>query len=524
MTADLLEPRTTEVPRPSRLPARSGAALVFWLLVGLHLVPVWAFHYVPTQDGPTHLFSSLILKDHGLACTRYDQFFVVRSDPLPNWVAHLLLAGLMYVFPPLVAEKVLVSFYILGFAWAARYFLTSLGGAGNLLAAAGLLFVFNRCFWLGFYNFCLGMVLYWAVLGYVVRRQERLGWREGLLLVPVLLLAYFIHLFVFLLTAGSAAWIAMTARSGRWRRLGWVLAAALPAGALTLHFLAGTGFFGSPGATRLGGEPLAWLRGESSLERLGLELLSIQWQLFYPQAGGVPLGVFVWLFFALVALVALGIKGTPRDAERTHRRVWPVAVLGVMFFLLYILLPDHLGADPHSTEHGGFLKARLALFPALLALACFPEPRLPGARRLLQGTLFFLVGLNLFLVTVYFRQANQELKEYTAGVEAAGRGHTLFVLAPDQECRPIADPLYHASSYYCLGTGNVNLENYQAATNHFTLLFRPGVVRGYGKFAEYPDPDRVDVILAWDTSLAAGVPLPYQEVFQQGRMRIFRKD
>ncbi len=37
----------------------------FWLLALLHLVPVWWYPYLPTQDGPAHLANAQLLLDYG---------------------------------------------------------------------------------------------------------------------------------------------------------------------------------------------------------------------------------------------------------------------------------------------------------------------------------------------------------------------------------------------------------------------------------------------------------------------------
>jgi hypothetical protein len=525
MTAGLLEARPAKAAQPSPRRSCRGPAIAFWLLTSLYLVPVWAFHYLPTQDGPAHLSSAVALKDYGQTGTRYHEFYEVRSGPLPNWLAHLLLAGLMYLFPPLVAEKVLVSLYVIGFAWAARYFLTGLGGAGRLLASAALLFVFGRCFWLGFYNFCLSLIPFWVIVGYMVRRRDRLRLRDSLVLALLFLLAYFSHLFGFLVAAGSAAWLAVAGFRRPVRALARVGVAALPAGVLGIIFLAGTGFFGSLAADRLGAEPLAWLREDGVLDRLRLELLSMQWQIFEPQAGGyVAPGLLLWGLLGGLALASLARRREHYDGDGERPRAWPVAGLGGLFFLLYLLVPDHLGAGANTTEHGGFLKARLALLPALLWLACFPEPRLPLARHALCATVFFLVGLNLVLVTQYCQHANRELEEYTAGLQRVGGGRSLFVLEPEGEPKGVADPLLHAACYYCLETGNVCLENYQPATNHFPLMLREGVTRGFGDFTAYARPELVDVVLDWQSPFAAGVPLSYREVLRRGRLRLLAKD
>ncbi|HEX4589834.1 MAG TPA: hypothetical protein VH120_07890 [Gemmataceae bacterium] len=101
--------------------------IAFWLIAVLHLVPVWAFRYLPTQDGPSHLNNAQILKDYGNPATGYQQIFELRNEPLPNLTSHVLLAGFMFVVPPLAAEKLLVSLYVLGFAGSFRYFLGAFG-------------------------------------------------------------------------------------------------------------------------------------------------------------------------------------------------------------------------------------------------------------------------------------------------------------------------------------------------------------------------------------------------------------
>src|SRR5437867_11829085 len=95
---------------------REGVA--FWGLALLYLAPVWAYRYIPTQDGPSHLDNAQILKELGSSAAGYEAYFEVRAEPIPNWTAHLLLAGMLYCVPALTAEQLLVSLYILGFAGA----------------------------------------------------------------------------------------------------------------------------------------------------------------------------------------------------------------------------------------------------------------------------------------------------------------------------------------------------------------------------------------------------------------------
>src|SRR5262249_28087588 len=158
------------------------------------------------------LANALVLENLATAQTRHQEFFAIRWEPFPNWSTHLVLAGLLYVLPPLIAHKALVSFYVLGFAYSFRYFLASFGRNTLFLAPAGLLFVYNRCFLTGFYNYCLSLILLWIVLGYCLRRREAFGFGDAAVFMALFWLAYFTHLLGYAFaTAGAGLVLATSA-------------------------------------------------------------------------------------------------------------------------------------------------------------------------------------------------------------------------------------------------------------------------------------------------------------------------
>src|SRR5262245_49019596 len=118
---------SANVEAPAAVPGVAREAWCFGLILVLHLLPVWLFTYFPSQDGPSHLANSIVLKDYGKPGTRYHEFYELRWELFPNWTSHMLLAGLMTLAPPLIAEKLLLSIYIIGFAWSFRYFLGAFG-------------------------------------------------------------------------------------------------------------------------------------------------------------------------------------------------------------------------------------------------------------------------------------------------------------------------------------------------------------------------------------------------------------
>src|SRR5882724_11880330 len=195
--------------------SRRQEAIAFWTVAIFYAAPVWIFAYFPTQDGPAHLYNAQILKDYGDPSAGYAAFFELRADPLPNLTSHVLLAALMFFLPSLVAEKVVVSLIIVGFAGSFRWFLGAFGPRCQPLAWVVLLLVYNRCLWMGFYNYCLSLILIWIILGCCVRWRGRLHMPQMGVLMAMFQAAYFTHLVGFLLAVAGAFAAALLARPRR---------------------------------------------------------------------------------------------------------------------------------------------------------------------------------------------------------------------------------------------------------------------------------------------------------------------
>jgi hypothetical protein len=65
-------------------------------------------------------------------------YYVLSADPDPNWFASLALAGLMAWVLPLMAEKLVLSDYLLLFPLSAYYALRSIRPDAGALALVAL--------------------------------------------------------------------------------------------------------------------------------------------------------------------------------------------------------------------------------------------------------------------------------------------------------------------------------------------------------------------------------------------------
>src|SRR5688572_28790297 len=106
-------------PRPGRV------SLLFFALSALYLLPLWSVRYLPTVDGPSHTYNAWILRQHGNPhYPLLQQHYDINAQPHPNWISQGTMALLMFVVPPLVAEKLVVSCYLLLFL-GGMWFLTA---------------------------------------------------------------------------------------------------------------------------------------------------------------------------------------------------------------------------------------------------------------------------------------------------------------------------------------------------------------------------------------------------------------
>src|SRR5258708_8094313 len=137
---------------------RNPLRWLYGTTVLIALAPIWSVRYLPTQDGPSHLYNSWLLREL-LRGTNAAIEHAYRIDwhPNPNWLTSAVLALLMTVVPPLVAEKLFVSGIVLLFAAGIWMYA---GDEGRPYAFLAIPFAYSLLLQSGFYNFCVGLGLY----------------------------------------------------------------------------------------------------------------------------------------------------------------------------------------------------------------------------------------------------------------------------------------------------------------------------------------------------------------------------
>jgi len=442
---------------------------VFGTFLVLQLVPLWAFAFVPTQDGPAHLENAAILLRRSTVAV-IGQFYVPNPRLVLNWLGHGVLVPLLALFPPALAEKLALSGYVLALPLAFRRVLTPHARAKGF-ALCIFPFLFGYTFYMGFTGFCWSLVLFFIALWIWSRSRGRLGPARvaGLGLVSIVVaVGHPVTLVALIVTLGSLSFgralvdYARARGAGRRARLLrlhtrlWASLAVslLPAIALVIAFSAG-------GAE---GYALQWLPLGRRLSGLAV-LLSL--------VAVTPADLWVSAALAASILVAAGATAWARRHAASGSWEWLFAA-GVMLFVA-LVAPDRFG-------RGWGMTLRLQFFPFALALIWLGLGRpLPVLARILPAACALAALALLGLRLPAHARLSRALEEYTSVAPYVPRGSVLLPLqltlgrdlGRDGLFPLNFSPLLHAAGYVAASRDSVDLANYEANTGLFPVRYRP---------------------------------------------------
>lgn len=457
--------------RPGPAP-RPLAPVLFVALLALHVVPIWWVRHFPTQDGPLHVENVLALLNHGTS-PLLREWYVANWGPQPNWLTQALLASLLGLVSPVVAEKLVLTGYTLLLPLAFRAVLPR-GERGWWGALAVFPFVHAFPFHMGFWNFCYGLALAFLAIGFWLRRRGRLGPGRFVALALLSVLLYLAHSVAFagaLVAAGSVLAVrAVLAVRRAWRR---------PDRRRRLlggygRRLCGGLLAASPGLVLLG----LWLaeHRDHASARIPLFELAVRLATAYALVAidrrEILLSVAV-AFVLFVATVHLALARAGRGRRVRPHDGWLVAAAA--FAALYLAVPDVVAAGAHVSD-------RLALF-ALLSVAAWigSGATAPAVAVRRAAVALAVVAVGALAVRLDKQvQLARYLDEFVSAKEFVDPDRVLLPIALSphgprdahgQRLGYRVKPFQHAAGWIVAERGGVDLENSQANTDHCPVRF-----------------------------------------------------
>jgi hypothetical protein len=430
---------------------------LFFILAVLYVVPFWTVQYLPTTDGPCHTYNAWVFRNLGNEeqYPLFRQYYEANLQPYPNWTGHAVMAALMYAVPPLVAEKLLVSGYVLLFLGGAWYLAGAVHPGERWPAFLAFPFAHNQLFQYGFYNFSIGVAVFLFILGFWWRRREKPDLRFAVGINLLLGLCWFSHIlpFILALLAIAVLWLASLRRAA-WRRHLLHVPILAPQMILPLWFfrVQGTG-------THREVRPLMGLVRDLLPPRVLITFGNFQFYLALVVAAAflVFLSLTLWRRFRAGA--------GPRGIRETD--AFPVLAAGVL--ALYFFGPD-------SMSGGSVIAARLALMAYLLLIPCL-SPRLGGrAKGIAIGVLALTALVNLGYLVRSYVVLGEEVRRFVAGLEPVRPSSRVLSLLFSRGFFERTTDIYsHATAYKALEKGHIDWDNYEAKVSFFPIRFRPEV-------------------------------------------------
>ena len=486
-------------------PQASRKTVLFWVLfVALAVgqcAPFWGLSYFPSQDGPSHLYNSVVLADY-TTVPLYQDFYQLQL----RWAGNLFTSGLMWllmlVFQPHLAERFLLTLYALLLPLSVYWVITGNSGGsseqGKEFSLLGFLFVPNFFLHMGFWNFCYSVPLALLAYGYFFRKDAAKAWPAGsMVLFAVMSLGVY--------SAHIVAWGVL---------VGAVLCTAIS------RFLNGNTVRASIGSVRLplfALLPTAIPAGLYVVTALGHSAASPEVEPLAPRIwpvysfsflrtlyGGDRISAaFTGGLLLVLAVAALWSRRKALWGAITDSRI----LLAGLLVCGSMIVPDVLG-------QGAYIRSRMLLFAFLFVAFWCAAQLVQGfagqpwtgwiARGSVAAAVILCFTALLFRMSVY-RQWDRALEEFVQVGELVAPGSTLLAVRTNDDGLTRIRPLLHAAGLLAPEV-LINLGNYEAGTDHFLTTFRPQMS---------PFPELVDL------GEAEQIPMPINvERYEQnsGRM------
>ncbi|MDB5283838.1 MAG: hypothetical protein JWO06_2913 [Bacteroidota bacterium] len=174
--------------------------VAFILLILAYVAPVWIEKYILNTDGPAHTYSAKVLLDYlfGRNLPLYRQYFDLQYFADPNWFSRFWLMFLQVFFSGIVAEKILVSAYLVLFPVLFRKLLVQINPANAVLSFFIFPFLSHRVFNYGFYNYSFAIAFLFGFLWFWKKNAERLHLKNCIVGMLLCTIIYFTHLWGFI--------------------------------------------------------------------------------------------------------------------------------------------------------------------------------------------------------------------------------------------------------------------------------------------------------------------------------------
>lgn len=478
--------------------------IIIFSLIIIHLLPIWIFKYFPTQDGPSHIYNAYVLKDYNKHENyKIREVFKLNLTIFPNWASHAIMALLMYVFPPMICEKILVSLCIALLPLSLFYFLNAVDRDKMLFSLLGFIYAYNYLLLMGFYNFALSMPMFFFTLGYWWKHKDNMKTQNIALLYILLLGTYLCHYQSYFQLILSLSFFAVFSYlySGfveiwghnenlhndskiklfivKLKPLLIFFGYMLPAYFIMLSYYLSSTFGYAKNYWDMkslkdyfwGNKSLVYFRDDHIL------IMRIM-------MGFLALAFLMTLYDRIVTVYRLRRKARTEspDSDVPKQRLWTRIINGKEQFLIMagILTVIFFKSPWGLGSGGGWINDRAHIYIFLVILPFFSVNFHRYIRSVMAGVMIILSLWHLGYSIEDQYYLNKEIADLASGVGMLEENTALTALSSNWNASDYlgtvkyVSPFLHAPNYYCLENRVAYTLNYEANLNYFPINFKGG--------------------------------------------------
>lgn len=447
---------------PGRIAKFSWICAFVGLLI-LECYPIWALQHFPSQDGPSHLYNAIVIGQWSHQ-PLYRQYYEVHLTAAGNLLFQLILAGLLNAVPVALAEKIILTSYMILFPLAFLALLEAVSPAARPFSLFAFIFAPSIFFQMGFWNFMFSIPLALLALRYYLRGRNRPTPLWLVVLALWGLTVYEVHMgswLVFAIALGIFTAVeviqlllrrpdsASGATPKRLMQAVVPLLTLVPPLLLTMGFMLGSQFRS--------------VTAESVPERLIDRVKPLAALQFLRTVSDADTRFAAAFALLVCILVAVAVRLRVRRAQTPGRsEVW--LVLAITCGLLSLLAP--------TAVSGVLLRQRLALYGWLfLVVWLSTQTWRRSLLRFAAGCACLLAALPFLWRIPEYHYWDQRISEFASVATRVLPGATVLSIPMEDPAHRV-DSLLHAVDLFA-PKPFIDLRNYEAATTYFPTEFRP---------------------------------------------------
>ncbi len=483
-----------EVPPSGATPWGIAGWASATLLSVLMLTALFVVDYVPTNDGPQHIFMSYAVRHLDDPASGYGRY--LSAGTAFTGLGFDAIFGVAHVFLPWrAAVQATLAVTVLLWAWGFMFLAASAFPARRWLGLLGFASAFQWSLWMGLFPFTIATGFGFVTLGFALRRpRPQPHWRA--LIAAALFCQAVFHAFAAFLTGFAVAVIWMTMAQRRLREMGWLALCALPA--IAVAWSSASAIAQVTEANVIHPESTRWL-------------LLARGFVSGPTWRAMPLALLG--LGALAAWIGRSRRGSlPNEAAL----FWVAGTLTVAAMVSPLHLP-------------GWQFFGVRFVPMATLLACLLLPTERFGPRIRRATHAAVVGFGVASITwagSYHRIARANIADALAGLDApvrrsGARLPVVFDPAPGEPAEkierrvPFVAPLQNIGLLYAVAQGGVPHGMFIGRKDAHLLTWRdppngPTPDTPGPELAQLPHPQRLDNLLRYgsdyDDLLIIGKP------------------